>query len=172
MKKQSPLRTLVFVFFVVFTFVAMWTNQDTTGTQHTTTALASPAHHATHATCITIEFDNRKHARILDHAWDAIRRAHPPLSISPPDHQREVKLLHIDRDGTDANRRASLKGIPTKQGYDRDEYPPAVSREGGAGADVRYVPSSENRSAGAVMGSQLSGYPDGQCFKYEPPPIK
>jgi len=30
-----------------------------------------------------------------------------------------------------------LRGIPTKKGFDRDEYPPAMSDEGGKGADVR-----------------------------------
>jgi hypothetical protein len=44
-----------------------------------------------------------------------------------------------------------LKGIPTKPGYDRDEYPPAMSDEGATGANVRYVLSAENRSAGSVM---------------------
>lgn len=45
-----------------------------------------------------------------------------------------------------------------------DEYPPAVSREGGAGADVRLVRSSENRSAGAAMGGRLRPFCDGQAF--------
>ena len=36
-----------------------------------------------------------------------------------------------------------LRGIPTRRGFDRDEYPPALSDEGGRGAHVRYVKSSE-----------------------------
>ena len=77
----------------------------------------------------------------------------------------EASLLHIDRPGADQNRRESLAGIPTKPGYDRDEYPPAVSREGGYGADVRYVLSADNRGAGSVMGAQLSGWCEGQPFR-------
>ncbi len=77
----------------------------------------------------------------------------------------EAALLHIDRAGADQNRRESLRGIPTKPLYDRDEYPPAVSREGGYRADVRYVPSADNRGAGSVMGAELSGWCGGQPFR-------
>jgi Deoxyribonuclease NucA/NucB len=77
----------------------------------------------------------------------------------------EPQMLHIDRAGADANREESLEDIPTREGYDRDEYPPAVSREGGAGADVRYVPSDDNRGAGSVMGDRLEAYCDGQRFR-------
>jgi hypothetical protein len=34
-----------------------------------------------------------------------------------------------------ANRRESLRGIPTKKGYDRDEYPPAMTDEGQEGCE-------------------------------------
>lgn len=103
---------------------------------------------------VVVNLDNRKHRHVLDHAWDAIRDGAPPH-------------LTIDRDESDANRRASTRGIPTKPGYDRDEYPPAMSDQGGKGADVRYVRSAENRSAGAVMGNQLRSFCDGQRFRYE-----
>lgn len=101
-----------------------------------------------------VDLDDRAHDRVLDHAHDAIRKGHP-------------RRLHIDRHGAEENREESLRGIPTKPGYDRDEYPPAVSREGGRGADVRYVESRENRSAGSVMGRQLRGFCDGQSFELE-----
>jgi hypothetical protein len=73
-------------------------------------------------------------------------------------------VLHIDRAGAEANREESLRGVPTRPGFDRDEYPPTVAREGGGGADIRYVRSSENRSAGAYMGGRLRGWCDGQRF--------
>jgi hypothetical protein len=73
--------------------------------------------------------------------------------------------LHIDRAGADENRRQSLQGIPTRKGFDRDEYPPAVAREGGKGADVRYVRSGENRSAGSYMGNALGSYCSKQRFR-------
>jgi hypothetical protein len=42
----------------------------------------------------------------------------------------------IDKEGADKNREESLKNIPTKRGYDRDEFPMAICEEGGAGADI------------------------------------
>jgi hypothetical protein len=70
-----------------------------------------------------------------------------------------------------------LRDLPTRDGYDRDEYPPAVGRGVGPGlergrnprgwkADVRYVPSSENRSHGASLGAHLEKFCDGTRFRY------
>ena len=80
-----------------------------------------------------------KYPNIADHVRDAIRSGQPVI-------------LHIDRRHAEAHRAASTDDLPTKRGYDRDEYPPAMSREGGESADVRHVKSSENRAAGASMG--------------------
>lgn len=71
------------------------------------------------------------------------------------------QVLTLDRPGADARRAASLKGIPTIPGKDRDEYPPATFLEGGAGASVRHIPRSDNRSAGGQIGAQLAGVPEG-----------
>lgn len=73
----------------------------------------------------------------------------------------ESAICTIDRDGADENRDESLAGIPTKDGYDRDEWPMAMCAEGGAGADVEYVPSSDNRGSGSWVGNALEDYPDG-----------
>jgi len=70
-------------------------------------------------------------------------------------------ILTIDRMGAKKRRAASLRGIPTRRGEDRDEYPPAVFAEGGEGASVRYIPANDNRSAGAQIGNQLKSRPDG-----------
>lgn len=75
-------------------------------------------------------------------------------------------ICTIDRDGADANREASLAGIPTREGYDRDEWPMAMCEEGGAGASVAYVESSDNRGAGAWVGNALEKYPDGTRVKF------
>lgn len=83
-----------------------------------------------------------------DHIRDAIAEGHSDICT-------------IDRGGADKRRQESLIGIPTKPGYDRDEWPMAVCEEGGAGADVRYVTPSDNRGAGSWVGNQMSGYPDG-----------
>jgi hypothetical protein len=103
---------------------------------------------------VVVDLDNVKHHHILDHALDARRQGHP-------------RVLHIRRYEATANRRASLRGIPTKKRYDRDEYPPAMSDEGGKGASVRYVLSAENRSAGSVMRNQLAPYCNEQRFIFE-----
>ncbi len=73
----------------------------------------------------------------------------------------ETPICTIDREGADNNRDHSLKGIPTKEGYDRDEFPMAMCDEGGTGADVAYVHSSDNRGSGSWVGNQLADYPDG-----------
>lgn len=155
MKRRSPIRAAVYIVLLVLMFGIYLTHGDDQTAPRPSYAAIVP-HHAS-PTCVTIELNNFKHRHILDHAWDAIKAGKP-------------KVLHIARDEADANREASTSPYPTKKGYDRDEYPPAMSDEGGKGADVRYVRSSENRSAGSEMGRQLRGYPDGQCFKYEDPP--
>jgi hypothetical protein len=87
------------------------------------------------------------------------------------------RVLVINRKGADARRERLLRDIPTKQGFDRDEYPPAEGRGRGKGlqrgthptgwkADVEYVPSGENRGAGSVMGIKLRRYCNGTKFRY------
>jgi Deoxyribonuclease NucA/NucB len=85
---------------------------------------------------------------VVDHARDAIALG-------------ESATCTLDREGAEANREDSLAGVPTAEGMDRDEFPPAVCDEGGMGADVRLVPSSENRSHGAWWGNALEPYVDG-----------
>lgn len=103
---------------------------------------------------VVVDLDNARHGPVLRHAWRAIRRGHP-------------ERLTLERDRADARRRAAVAGHPTRPGFDRDEYPPALSRQGGARSSVHYVRSSVNRSAGAVMGAQLSRYCDSTRFRYE-----
>jgi hypothetical protein len=68
------------------------------------------------ANLVVVDLDDVKHRHILDHAFDARRAGHK-------------RILHIRRYEASATARASLRGIPTKRGYDRDEYPPAMSDE-------------------------------------------
>lgn len=104
---------------------------------------------------VVVDLDNQRHVHLIRHVRYAVRHHQP-------------RVLHIARKEASANREASLRGVPTHTGYDRDEYPPAMSDEGGAGASVRYVPSSENRSGGATMGRQLAPFCNGQAFIVEP----
>ncbi|AOC91150.1 Sporulation-specific extracellular nuclease [Bacillus amyloliquefaciens] len=89
-----------------------------------------------------------KYPETGNHIKDAISAGHSDICT-------------IDRGGAEHRRKESLKGIPTKPGFDRDEWPMAVCTEGGAGADIRYVTPSDNRGAGSWVGNQMSGYSDG-----------
>lgn len=110
---------------------------------------------------VIVNLNNRRHRHILDHAWDAIRGGQPALlHWDPKDARRHRDQWH----------RKQGAEFPTKPGYDRDEYPPAASREGGADTDLRYVRSTENRSAGSKMGEQLHPYCEGQAFRFEKRP--
>jgi hypothetical protein len=109
-----------------------------------------------------IEFSARKYPNVRRHFRGAVRRGWP-------------RRLVINRRGADARRDRLLRDIPTREGYDRDEYPPAVGRGRGPGlergrnprgwkADVRYVPSGENRSHGATLGNWLEPFCNGTRF--------
>src|SRR5215218_721889 len=98
-------------------------------------------------------FSAEKYPNVQRHFRGAFRRGWP-------------RRLVVNRRGADARRERVLRDIPTREGFDRDEYPPAVGRGRGPGlergrnprgwkADVRYVPSSENRSHGATLGDRL-----------------
>ena len=92
--------------------------------------------------------------------------------------------LVVNRPGADERRERLLREVPIRDGFDRDEYPPAVGRGRGPGlergrnprgwksdvrgwkSDVRHVPSSENRSHGASLGAQLERFCNGTRFRY------
>ena len=75
--------------------------------------------------------------------------------------QEDSRVALIDRDGAAERRKDSLKDVPSKSGYDRDEWPMAMCEEGGTGASVEYISPSDNRGAGSWVGNQVSDYPDG-----------
>jgi len=100
---------------------------------------------------VAINIDPSRYPATAKHAEDAIKAGEP-------------KVLHLDREAPDENRKYSLAGVATKPGDDRDEYPPAATMEGGQGADIRLIPSADNRGAGSSMGAQLSGFCSGQAF--------
>jgi hypothetical protein len=76
-------------------------------------------------------------------------------------------ILTIDRGNASANRTQSLKGFDTVSGLDRDEYPPAMFKEGGKGADVKPINPSDNRGCGSYVSQQLKKYPNGTKVKIE-----
>ncbi|OAS17750.1 hypothetical protein A8708_14775 [Paenibacillus oryzisoli] len=79
---------------------------------------------------------------------------------SAEDHGKS-NFCTIDCKGADENRNQSLKGVPTKKGYDRDEYPMAMCAEGGQGADIEYVTPADNLGAGSFIANQSEKFEDG-----------
>jgi len=69
--------------------------------------------------------------------------------------------LTIDRAGAVDRRRETLRGTSRVPGKDRDEYPPAMFKEGGQGASVKHVSPNDNRGAGACIGAQCRELPNG-----------
>ena len=92
------------------------------------------------------------------------------IEVSQPESAQHIKdaqasgkpqELTIDRGGAAARRAEAMKGTSTTKGKDRDEYPPAMFKEGGKNASVRPISPSDNRSAGACIGAACRGLPDG-----------
>lgn len=82
------------------------------------------------------------------HVRDAQAQGHP-------------EVLTIDRAGASSNRAAAQACKTRVPGKQLDEYPPAMFREGGAGASIRPVTPRDNLGAGACIGNQCRGLPDG-----------
>ncbi|MEK4815128.1 MULTISPECIES: NucA/NucB deoxyribonuclease domain-containing protein [Bacillus] len=99
-----------------------------------------------------IEFPSNKYPETAAHIKDAIANG-------------KTDICTIDREGTVERRRQSLANVPTKKGYDRDEYPMAMCREGGKDADVRYIKPADNRGAGSYIGNKLEKLKNGDRIK-------
>jgi len=96
-------------------------------------------------------------AQHIEQAQDGTswRGATPVPGYNPQDSE-----VTIDRPGADFNRREALRGIEGRGGayLDRDEGPPAVFKwEEGKAPSVKYIDASDNRGAGASIGTQLRG---------------
>jgi hypothetical protein len=109
---------------------------------------------------VEIGLSKTKHANVLAHAADAGKRGYGKVKSDSP-----YPVWTINRGGAAGRRKQLLAGIPTRPGMDRDEAPPAMARDK-VDASVRYVPSSENRSAGATMGVKLRQWCNGTKFRY------
>ncbi|MEJ8304291.1 NucA/NucB deoxyribonuclease domain-containing protein [Saccharibacillus sacchari] len=102
---------------------------------------------------VTLEFPVDRYPKTAAHIQNAISKG-------------ESAVCTIDRDGAKENREESLRGIPTKKGLDRDEWPMAMCEEGGTGADIEYILPSDNRGAGSWVGNALENYPDGTQVEF------
>lgn len=97
--------------------------------------------------------DSKKYPESAEHIKVAVKEGHPAM-------------LTLNRSMADENRRQSLAGIPERLYADRDEYPPASFSEGGQGAHVAYIDSSDNRGSGSSFRWQLNGVPDGTRVRF------
>jgi len=99
-----------------------------------------------------IEFPSSKYPETGAHIKEAIEKG-------------KTDICTIDRKGATDRRKQSLAGVPTKKGYDRDEYPMAMCKEGGSGADIKYIKPADNRGAGSFIGNKVDHLPDGSQVK-------
>lgn len=99
------------------------------------------------------------------------RSAHPQAAAHIEHAQRlgQPTVLHIDRNGAATRRHTAIGTVDPKRKpaprYERDEYPPAFTREGGANASVRFINFHDNRGAGAAMRTQTRELPDGSKIR-------
>ncbi len=101
---------------------------------------------------VDVKLSKKKYPESAQHIEEAIKDGQPDT-------------LTIDRGGASSRRKASLKGVDTVPGLDRDEYPPAMSLEGGTGASVKLINPSDNRGSGSSISSQLRKYPNGTKYR-------
>ena len=106
----------------------------------------APVCNATRVVCVS----THRFGPAAGHVADAQRNGAP-------------RLLRIDRAGAQARRTSALRSVPTLAGFDRDEYPFAVSSLRN-GLSIRYIDPTSNRSLGSYLGRQLSPLPDGARF--------
>ena len=104
----------------------------------------------------SLVFPAERYPETATHIQDAIKSGHSAICT-------------IDRPGAEDNRSESLKGVPTKKGFDRDEWPMAMCTEGGNDADIEYITPSDNRGAGSWVGNQLEDYPNGSRVEFKFP---
>jgi hypothetical protein len=113
-------------------------------------------------------FSKLKYPNIRAHVREAIASGWP-------------KVMVINRTGAPQRRNRLRDLLPTKAGFERDEYPVAIGRGKASGAswgliagtdpigwiaDIAYVPSSENRSHGSSLGARLRRLCNGTRFRY------
>ncbi|OUB76227.1 DNA-entry nuclease [Bacillus thuringiensis] len=101
-----------------------------------------------------LEFPKERYPETGKHITDAIKEGHS-------------EVCTIDRGGAADRRKLSLAPYPSKTGYDRDEWPMAMCKEGGKGAHIEYISPADNRGAGSWVGNKLDKYPDGTRVKFE-----
>jgi hypothetical protein len=101
-----------------------------------------------------------------------IQRSKHPQAAAHIEHAQkngQPSILHIDRGGA-AKRRPQAIGTVNRDRkpapkYQRDEYPPAFTKEGGANSNVRWIRQKDNAGAGSTMRWQTHDLPDGSKIR-------
>jgi RHS repeat-associated protein len=101
-----------------------------------------------------LKISRKDYPHTAGHISDAIKKGH-------------TDVVTIQRSMAKQNRATSLKPFPTAKGYDRDEWPMAMFKEGGAGSSVRYIDPSDNRGAGSTIGAALRDLPDETKVRFQ-----
>lgn len=98
-------------------------------------------------------------------------KQHPQAAAHINEAQRlgEPTVLTLDRGNATSRRKDALRYTPRNDrspaAKDRDEYPPAMTREGGSNASVRYIDPRDNRGAGKSIEHQTHDLPDGSRIR-------
>jgi RHS repeat-associated protein len=97
---------------------------------------------------------------------------HPEAAAHIDDAQAagQPGMVTLNRAGRTVRRGEALEGTPTRPGLDRDEYPPAMTVQGGRGASVRHINPSDNRGAGASLAAQFRTLPDNTVVRIKTEP--
>ena len=111
-----------------------------------------------------ITFSKTKYPHIRRHFRAALRRGWPRTLVlnRPGADARRERLLERHPDP----RRLRPRRVPAGGRPRQGQGPRARPHPRGWKADVRYVPSSENRSHGSVLGIKLRRFCDGTRFRY------
>lgn len=134
---------------IIIGSILNWRNTESDVQPEETTPVTQQEQEVT----VQITFPADRYPETAQHIQNAIESGHSAICT-------------IDRDGAENNRKLSLRGVETKKGYDRDEWPMAMCAEGGEGADIEYISPSDNRGAGSWVGNKLEDYPDGTVVEF------
>lgn len=99
---------------------------------------------------IEIGLSKTRYPAVLAHMETAVKAGFP-------------RVMTLNRVGAARRRARALRGWRTRRGHDRDEYPMAFARKTWR-AHIAYVPSTQNRGAGASIGTKLRRWCDGVRF--------
>lgn len=110
-------------------------------------------------------FGKRAYGKPNDVVIDRAKHPQAAAHIDLAQKKGQPSVLHIDRTGAKARRQENLASVDRARkpapDYQRDEYPPAFTRENAGGSSVRWISQKDNAGAGSTMRWQTDGLPDG-----------